>query len=397
MINSQKNTTLKSDDKYKKVFSIIIILYPILNRYASVIPMLTLSETLIFLFLIYSFFKKRIHPVKIFIPFVIYLGFLVVYYIISGSNNEENQDNIGTILRLIFLYVSITFLGKGFINGKFAIKWLNIIAILMVCYVILQSIAAKFGIYLTTYIPGLPIMAEDRDLYILEQQQKYGSTYRAYGLLNEPAALSCYLFLPLAINLFSKINIPDRIRKALFISLGCLICMSSTGILMCGLAWGSFIFFNPSKNTKKYKKYAIAAILLSIIIIPHTVIWETFVERTLGGSLSSIDLQNNTRLNALDVIKDMVTNMNLSNILLGFGMASTIFYLPGFFRVLYTLGLCGFVIVIIQFYYLYRNRNFLQKKLVLFYIILNIGTEILLGNFAVYYLTFILANKKEIY
>lgn len=381
-------------DTSKKIFSLLIVLYPILNRYASFIPMITLSETFLLFFLIFVILKKKIRIQKIFLPFVVYLSFIFIFHLLSDSNGEESRDNLGTMFRLIFLYVSLTILGRGFLDGKTALKWLNIVACLMVCYCILQWLAAKVGVYLTTYIPGLPIMAEDRDQYILDQQMKYGLTYRPYGLLNEPAALSVYLLLPLAINLFSELHIHSRIKKAAVISLGCFICMSSTGIIMCSLAWFIFVFFNRSAAAKQYRKYALFLILAAIFIIPNTEIWNTFVDRTLGGSISNFNVENTTRFNALDVLSLLFSNP--SDLLIGVGMSETVFYLPGFLRVLYTLGVIGLLIIILQFICLYRRGNALQKKLTFFYAGLNIGTEILLGNFAIYYLFFILADKNEI-
>ncbi|MDE6696849.1 MAG: hypothetical protein K2K25_08210, partial [Muribaculaceae bacterium] len=370
-----------------------IVIYPILNRYASFLPMLTLSETLLLFFILFVVFKRKIRPQMVFIPFISYLMFLVFYYLGQNTSGEDTKDNIGTILRVIYLYTSLTIVGKGFIDTDKAIKWLNIAAILMVCYCLFQTLAAKAGIFLTTYIPGLPIMAEDRDEFILLQQQKYGVTYRAYGLLNEPAALSIYLLLPLVIDLFSDRHIKSKLKKAAFISIGCFVCMSSTGIIMCSAAWIIFIFFNKSKEAQRYKTTAIILLITIIIVIPYTTIWETFMERTFGGSLSSAALENTTRFNALDVLSILFSSDK--DLMIGVGMSATDFYIPGFFRVLYCLGIIGLSIIIIQFICIYRNGNQLQKKITLFYIGLNIGTEILLGNFALYYLPFIIANKKE--
>ncbi|MBD5632816.1 MAG: hypothetical protein HDP34_06250 [Clostridia bacterium] len=384
-----------TDDSIKKVYSLLIVVYPILNRYASFLPMLTLSETFLLFFLIYVVIKKKIHFQTVYLPFVLYLIFLVFHYISQNTNGEAASDNIGTMLRLIYLYSSIILVGRGFLDGQKAVKWLNIAAILMVCYCILQTLAAKFGIYLTTYIPGLPIMAEDRDEFILMQQQKYGLTYRAYGLLNEPSLLCVYLILPLAINLFSNLNIKSRIKKAAFISLGCFICMSSTGIIVCSAVWMMYIFINKSREAKRYRKYVIWMVLIAIIVIPNTILWETFMERTFGGSISEASLEHTTRFNALDMLNIIFNNS--TDFLIGVGMETTVFYLPGFLRVFYTMGMIGLIIVFFMFINIYRKGDPCQKKLMFIYIILNIGTEILLGNFAIYYLAFINAEKKEIY
>lgn len=381
------------EDKIKKIFSLLVILYPILNRYASFLPMMTLSETLLLIFLIFIILKKKIHIQKIFITFVFYLSLLVIYYLLYGDRGETLQDNVGTILRVIFLYGALSLVGRGYLDGERSIKWLNTAAILMVSYCILQWLGSKIGLNLTTYIPGLPIFSEDNvDAFLLKQQND--GTYRPRGLLNEPAHLSSYLFLPLAIDLFSKRKITSRIKKSAYITLGCFISMSSTGIIMCIIAWFVYIFFNNSKETKKYKKYAIILILVSVLIIPNTEIWGKFMIRTFGGDINNFNLSNTSRFGALNMLQLIFTD-NL-NFIIGFGMARTPFYLSGFFRVLFCLGILGIFIVFIQFVELYKNGNSLQKKLTLFYTGLNIGTEILLGNFAIYYLPFILADKREI-
>lgn len=392
MLRENTRDKLKRVDTSKKIFTLLVILYPILNRYASFLPLLTLSETLLLMFLIFVMVYKKIRIAKATVPFVLYLLGLFFYYLFSS--NFQFDDNLGTMSRLIFLYVAITLLGRGFIDGDRAIKWLNIIAGLMVCYCILQWMAAKVGIYLTTYIPGLPIMAEDRDEYILSQRQ-YDITFRPYGLLNEPAALCCYLVLPLIINLFSHRKIEYRLKKAIFISLGCFISMSSTGILMCGAAWFIFIFNNKTDELKKYRKYVIFLMIITIAIIPGTEIGETFMERTFGGSISNAKLENTTRFNALDILS--IFFRNEKDLVFGVGMAYPGFYLPGFIRILYNIGLVGLSIVILQFVTFYKRGDLLQKKITIFYSVLNVGTEILLGNFAIYYLSFILADKEEIY
>ena len=104
----------------------------------------------------------------------------------------------------------------------------------------------------------------------------------------------------------------------------------------------------------------------------------TFRESSFG------DFSSSTRFYA---INDMFTaSDSFLGILFGQGLSAIDNYLPGFARSYLNMGLVGVLIILVMFFQIYIKSNSLQKEILILFIVLNIGTEIILGPFALIFL-----------
>ena len=117
-------------NKSKLVFSLILVTYPIFNRYSSFVPYLTLSDTFLFGFWVWSLFDVKT-PQKKSIRRVLLLAFYFLFQSLLGflrPGTTSIIDSVGTCLRLFYLFISLAVLAPRYFDFSAAKKTLNIVA-----------------------------------------------------------------------------------------------------------------------------------------------------------------------------------------------------------------------------------------------------------------------------
>jgi hypothetical protein len=371
-----------------RIITFLIVIYPILHRYRAIIPILTLSEFLMILLLGMLILKRKKFMIdKKTVAIVLYLIFSAIWAIVIPSNNT--QDAVGTTARLITIY-SLLCIIPTFFDYCYGYRILLKISALVGIYEILQIVFARFGILLTTYIPFLPIMEDmNKDIYILSHFQS-GFRFRPYSLLNEPAALCVYLILPLALIMFKTDKSKKEHILAVFLSACCVFSLSATGIMVMAFIW--VLYFLNRIKTGVIKRVEIVLLLFVIVsgiaIICSTDIWTYFMTQAFHGRISMDGLMQSTRFRDLNSI---LYNRGLVETVLGSTLAYNGAYLPGWIRVYYGLGILGVSLFAFYLIGIYKSSDDCQRYTMLIFMVLNIGTEIMLGGFAIYYLSFMLS------
>ncbi len=383
--------------KLSTYFTFFVAIYVILDRYASPIPKVTLSETFLCLFwgLFFIFRPKRIKIEMSLLSFCVYLlGYIIMPFTGLITTPLDMVDAVGTPARLLFLYFSIAVLGKNLFDIEKGIQYIRWIAIVLAGYACLQIIAARFGVYLTTYIPFLPIMSS----YSIDEEiltkAGYGLVFRPCSLLTEPAALCIYLLCALTLELFSSSHKYQYVNACLF-SAVCMLSRSSTGIMITILIWGLFFIKHPPISIKQFSIGFIVSTIgsvLAALLVYFSGIWNYFLERTFGENRFG-DFSSSTRFYA---IKEMLAaSDSVSGVLFGQGLSNLENYLPGFARAYLNLGLIGLLIIMGILFRIYIKGDFLQRKILFLFIVLNIGTEIVLGPFALLFLCLAIGNVPQ--
>ena len=377
------------------LFSFFIVLYPILNRYKTLISFFTLSETILFLFWVIRLLQvsRRIKVIIPVIPFTIYL-LIRAAMSYCGVDNYEIVDAVGSTLRVFYIYASFMFLVPAFFNIDKAIMYLRIISWIIGIYAILQIIMAQNGIFLSSYLPFLaPYDGGELDLVNSEKYFYYGFQFRPTSFLNEPAALCVYLILPMIVSLFkpgSKTR--SDIFSVILYSVVCIISLSSTGIMMVTLIWIIYLIYYLRSNT-------IGAIVLSVALLSAFIfflnsdLYKYFLNRTFHGNIAN-GLAYSTRFNS---VNNMWENSNsIKGILFGGGLVGLNSYLPGLQRIYSCLGLIAVVLLLAFLIREFIHVDITKRLIIVIYIILNIGTEIALGCFALYYMAFFVNSNFEV-
>lgn len=388
-IKSTERDSLKkrsSFETFSRLFTLLVVVYPIFNRYQSVVPLLTISEFALLLLFIVSVFRFRVFTMNIdWIAFIfaMYLLFDITLHteMLSGSDWAQGA---GTAGRLALLYLLFAFMGKNFMDFDYGFRALIYVSVIVAVYGLVQTTASRIGVVLTTYIPGLPIMGVDNLDVAVRAKMDFGLTFRMQSVLNEPAALCCYLILPITMLLNGQREIEHANAVAVFLSAVCVLSLSSTGIIVVLVLWGCYVgrrFVERSIDARILLLGLMTAIVVIALVVAFTDIWSYFVSRTFGKGLSG-----GTRFYALDIA--LTTGDTPLNVLFGILTPRSEDYLPGFARTYYLYGLCGLVLITLFMLSIVKRGDKLSRWIVAVFILLNVGTEIMLGNFAIYYLCF---------
>lgn len=393
-LNRRTDDSNNTNKHRNNLFSLFIVLYPILNRYKTSIPILTLSEVILLIFWSIRLLQvnRKIKIVSSVLPFTVYLLIRAVMSYCE-IDNYEIVDTVGSTLRVFYLYASFVILVPSFFNTNKATKYLRIVSWIIGIYAILQIVLAQIGIFLSSYLPFLsPYDGGELDIVNSEKYFYYGIQFRPTSFLNEPAALSVYLILPMIISLFkSRVKTRSDIFSVILYSVVCVISLSSTGIMMVTLIWIIYLFYYVKSN-KIGAIVLSVAFLSSFLFFVNSDLYKYFLNRTFHGNISN-GLAYSTRFNSID---NMWENSNsVKGILFGGGLVGLNSYLPGLQRIYSCLGLIAVVLFLAFLTKEFSHVNITKRLIILAYIILNIGTEIALGCFALYYMSFFINSNLE--
>lgn len=382
------------------IFTVLVVVYPILNRYAAPIPFLTLSEFLLLLVFCVSLFRSGIVNNKVMwaaIPFVCYL---IIHILLDTENlvSGVKADAVGTALRLLFIYFMIAMLSKDLFLASLGEKVLLAVAIGVSIYGLLQVAFSFAGITLSTYLPLLPVMDGINADQLVMERMAYGTRFRCQSILNEPSHLCCFLILPLILCLFpsNRKGKTVRYRAAILFTVVCFVSASSTGILIASSVWilhfvGPVKWSGRRQLTRLFTGLIVATI--AAFLFYATGLWDYFVIRTFGGTGDLSGILSGTRFYALDEM--FAASNSVYGVFFGTGLAKIAEFLPGFSRVYLNLGLIGLILIFWMLVKLFLSGDTTNRIILSFFSVLNIGTEIILGSFAAYYLPFCLPDTND--
>lgn len=378
-----------SQSKLESWTSFLVVIYPLIFGYTSIFPLITFGEVIVLITMIYivALSKGRIINEQALICTVV---LVVVRVSASFFENVNLADSLGTGARLAMLYCFIVIL-KPYFNMRKGKKYLEVVGLIVAVYAFMQIIAARFGIYLTAYLPFLNSIRDVNGEVL--QKAMYGIAFRPTSILGEPAELGGYLALPLAINLFDDLRNKGWLKKSIFFSIAIVLTMSSTGIALFLLEWTIFVF--KGKNIRNKDVLVATLIIGGCTAFFVSGMWKFFVKRTFesygGEGIKGILLNTHYK----DIAGIYAEKNGIINILFGNGMSEPSGFLPGVFRLYYYFGIVGIVIFIIWLFDLYKKGSDMQRYLMLVWLIMNVGGAYILGSFALPYTLFLDAKDDD--
>ncbi|MDB6353566.1 hypothetical protein PH235_08340 [Trichococcus sp. K1Tr] len=382
--------------KLKKVFSAILIWFPILTMYASPIPILTnftlgdLMLLIMFPVLVIWMMKKIISDKKYsFSILIIYLAYIIIQMLLTLVSDEtiNTNDVIFRTTRYSVYLSIIIFFSKQLFDYEFGIKLYKLTSVFSTFYLFVQVTLLRTMNYM---LPGtLPFLTPIRnDLQVDTKILGMDMIMRPHSIFSEPAWYAVYVLGILIICLFSSDSDND-LKIPVIITVGILLSVSTTGILLCAITW-IFWFFHKTKENISIQRMIIVIFIVPLILyfITHSNSFQIFVDRIVAGDSAAGRFNGYTYLTSN-------WNISLSNWLFGNGMKKIPIYLAGFARVIYYYGFIGLLIfMLICVSILYRVEKS-QKILLLIFLLLNLGTEVLFGPLILVYFPFILSFVKQ--
>lgn len=366
----------------KKIITITVVLYPIFFRYMSFIPSITVSEIFLMIIILIagSMHKYRLEIDKGLLFFWAHM-FIYALCMLLGTNRF---DELGTEFRLVFLYFAIVFIHPYFEYSK-GIKYLNNVSVFIAVYGLIQIAAYHFGMVLPT---ELPFFTAYRDAHSeMLALKEFGFNLRIRSLFGEPAELCHYLILPLTISLFGKEKVPHGLLLSILYSFVCIASMSSTGIIMVIFLWGVYLLDFKKRKTKGFV-FIVALVIIGAFLTVFLGIWDYFVLRTFSGGV-----EKSTRFYAIQEM--FAGSSSLSGFLFGIGMSEPEKFLPGFARLFLWQGIVGVLLYMYYMIKIARECHSEKKVIWIVFLVLNMGAALLLGDFALLYLSFLTANDEE--
>lgn len=376
----------------KKIFTFLMVLYPIINIYLTPIPSISVADIILIIFvpfiLIDMIFRKK--KMKINIGMGIILIYMIIQILLIGlfCSNEYFNKLLLPTARLLLYYGTIAFISKNYFDMELGCKILKKAALLVTYFLFIQIVFFYvFHIFIQGTIPGLHV-AEGIDKY--NHQMVNASTGRLRSVFLEPSYYAIYVILALGIELLTK----DKIDKktVIVLTLGLLISASGTAVFMVGILYIVYIFKNLKKFSNKSIRNLIILFLICMILFPiymQTESYKIFYERTFGGG-DSVE----GRFGNYGVVLEDLNNINL---FFGRGILKLQDdYIPTIPRIFFYYGLVGVI-----FFIIVSIRNFIKLKgrswivwLILF--ILMFPTIIFFENLSLLYIPFMSSEENNI-
>ena len=276
------------------MFTILLILLPILYQLRSPFSVISMGELLLVPFIVIGFFKcLRKGKGKIRVPHGLLAFYFIPVMLIFMSIWESYFSIVScttVILRILYFFILIIIANDEF-NVKKGIKLYFNIALWLSLYLILQ---VCWHYFLNGELPiprNFPnILFADRSFITTEQYYHlYG--FRPASFFLEPSWYADYFMPLICILLFNKsianfLNDKKRIIFAAYFSVTILFTSSSLGVLYVIIAWFFFLFTSYSEMSIKniYKVFYLLAALFAMLFVLQSEFFFITIMRFLNGA-----------------------------------------------------------------------------------------------------------------
>lgn len=260
------------DKTGSRIFTFLLITFPIFRIYSSPIPGINYAELIMLTYIFIVFFtkgtsfrfKKKSIEMKLLYLYIFYFAITLLanYYIEYFSI----YDSLVRLLRWGF-YIFLLVISRYFLDKQYALKFIKF-TVIFTCLLLWIQIFSYYilGKVLTFKIPGLPIAATAYDTGRLELYYER-NIFRPYSLFLEPAHFSYFAIVGLCVVLF--INTNKKLKKdyfvAIFITISLIASTSSSALFLAIVVW-LYYFYLYMKLDKSYTKI-FYSILITFLIL----------------------------------------------------------------------------------------------------------------------------------
>lgn len=357
-----------------KVLSIAIALSPILCVYwfpgFSLIPVgdIFLIISSIILLITKSINRVRVLPISV---------FLFVYILIRQLFTQSTFGEISSTAHILLYYLFISFILVSLKNSEIYINPIVVIGVLSSVFIVFQTIIYYLFHY---YIPGtIPFLKHQDFLDAFANSVNsnlFNLTFRPRSFFTEPSTFSAYVAIALAFTLPNFWKNRKSTIETIIMSIGLLVSLSSTGIVLCIVMWLVYII-SLNKERISNNKFLISMLILivAIFVICYliTTDWYAFfVDHTLGNGLQNRIGQFARGINE---------NNGLLEVLFGNGRIDLGYYLPEIISIYVYWGILGYFLFIVFSFQMFSIKDLTGKLLM----IICIGLLIIGGYLTVSY------------
>lgn len=381
----------------KKWYSILLPVFPVFIIYGfKPLPFLTFSDYLLMFFMLVDIVVNgyRLKFEKTFISLIVYLLLQPILLLMFPINNLDFVDAAGTAWKLALYIFGISLLGKN-LQKKFFLKSTRIVATSSTIYGFLQFFLGTYAhISLSPYLPFLPILRTG-----LKEQQDgwiaYNWTVRPRAWFSEPSTFAIFLLLALMVELFAVEKEERKKSLCAIYVIGIVISHSSTGMIGIFIVIIAWVILCPKELLYKLpRKFCMAFVCLMPILI-FLLYKSGYIDSFIGHTF--VNGQGLASQSHFAYIRAAFTEKTSTlYIFLGNGMQDVeTGYLPGWFRTYYCLGVIGVFLYITGFWKAFKRSFRRERIIILTFVGLNFGTEIMLGVFMLLYMSAAMMWKDD--
>lgn len=394
--NPYRLSTIDKKSKINDIYTILVVLYPLLSMYRFGNTIYSISEfcagVVLVLIILQGTKNFKLNKLFLCIAIFFFINICIVALINNKDLNFDKIDLIGSSLRLLLVYFLLSLANRRFVFelGK---KVVIYVAIISTIYLLIQYIASLKGIYIGGGIPFFSQYAFRGDVSgYVNDVIKYGVTYRARSFFEEPAHFCQYVIVAILLLLFDE-NKNKKVIKLILLDMGIVFSMSLLGWLMLIFVyamWGIFYI----KNKIVSKKVISCVLFLPIICLG---LWNTdAVQNVIEKKFLNQVVSADTRFEGMSILSEL-SKEGFVYFIFGNGLVDSETYYAGITRLLYSFGVIGLVFALLIFiYYLNKYRkDKLSKTILLSLAVLSFGSEIIFGKYILVYLAFIGVKDKR--
>ncbi len=382
----------------KKIFTFLIVIFPLLSIYQSGISTLTIAD--IFLISLFPFFLAKLFKTRktIKISFVLLsITFLIcIQMMIFMILGKIDTSSIFTTLRLLLYYFTLAIFTKELFLIIDGIKYYKIISLISSILYIVQFFLLKVGDF---FLPGtIPFLKTEVDEYnlIMKNHLWTSSAYaRPRSFFGEPSHFAVYVSLCLAILLIRE---KKRNWKLIgILTFAMLLSGSGMAIILCAIIYFTILIKSILFGRLTLKKILLVILCLSIFIpifgsYTTTESFSIFYNRTFIEKDSTEGRFGNFK-EAFSLDKDF------DEILFGEGVykISDIEgqkYITSIPRVYTYFGIIGFLIFINMTIYLFIRKKKLNLIAWSMLFIISFASEILFHNLSFVFIPYIIKEDN---
>ncbi|MBZ4647481.1 MAG: hypothetical protein JG777_2970 [Clostridia bacterium] len=262
---------LKLKELLSRYFSIVVVLFPIINTYKSPLPGFDLGTFLLLVGLPMMVMLKQKYSInRLSKPIILYILYILFSYPLAFFSHKQFA-HISSFYRLMkFVVIGITVFivyGEEFFNIILAKKLLKFISILATLLIIAQFIIFYYSGKLLILTPYNIIRIEE---YVNQDRSSMAMNfYRPTSFFLEPSHFAQYVILALYFYLFEDLHKKMNIMYAIIITFGLIISTSGIGLLVATVYWLLWLVLEGSSKVsgKKILQTIVLIVITSFMLI----------------------------------------------------------------------------------------------------------------------------------
>ncbi|MCB2293932.1 hypothetical protein LGK95_10410 [Clostridium algoriphilum] len=385
----------------KKLFTIAIVLTPILFQYKSPIPGIDVATFIFMLITPFIILRSTINislcpPLFLFLTYIMTGGLLSIG--LQGAVDMLPLLRMGKFVFLIFIVIFVGY--KKYFDFQFGIKVLKNATLVSSVFIIIQTVIYSFGgIRIIGIIPNL-VTSDQHAMSILATSALLAGEgyYRPSSFFLEPAMFTqfCIIYLAYCIFKFDYQDDKKDVLYSILITIGIVMSTSGIGLIFVAFLWIVYALKDIKKVSNERRGegviFIIAIVIALFLILPQI----GFIQQIVDRAFSDADGGNAVlaRMIAYKYYFDLPFIFKIIG--MGYGNVPSNIYFNSLAYIGYCTGVIGGIFLLWVMIYSYKRAKMFQKMLCILFTIMIFGASVFTATTICFYFPFILYQERSV-